>query len=94
MNHVAACFSQYTYHASGEHLMVVDIQDWDNNGAITFTDPQIHTRQLAHSGCQLAKKFSVGDLGRAGMCRFFSTHTCTIFCRHLGLKNPVECEGR
>jgi len=93
MNNVVGTFSHFTYHASGENLMVVDIQGWDNNCQITFTDPQIHTRQVAHSGCQLAKKFSVGNLGRAGMCRFFSTHECTTNCAYLKLKSPVKCEG-
>jgi alpha-kinase len=100
MDKMAEVFCHYTWHASRGRLMVVDIQGWSTRDAkqvrqIVFTDPQVHT--TVPSDCAdrkndvLFKRFSLGNLGKVGMARFFQSHVCTCNCRAMGLKaNRVE----
>lgn len=93
MDRVAATFSHFTYAASKGKLMIVDIQGWDVDGKVIFTDPQIHTRSFkgtsAHrNGDALFRRYSVANFGKSGMCRFLLSHECTDTCRNCGLKPP------
>lgn len=97
MDQMAEVFAHHTYHASKGRLMVVDIQGW-NSGAktaersILFTDPQIHTQSFqrgANRNDMLYDRFSLGNLGRTGMVRFFQTHTCSSDCAMMGIKRSA-----
>jgi cold shock CspA family protein len=70
-------FSHFTYVASLEQLMVVDIQgvgDW-------YTDPQIHSRD---------RRFGSADLGPRGFLDFLRTHKCNHICLGLNLGNQLQ----
>lgn len=89
---VAGFFSHYTYAASKGKLMVVDIQGMTNTNppSVTFTDPQIHTRAFrrgrdGRKEDALYKRFSVGNLGKTGMKRFFANHKCNGMCQKFKL---------
>jgi hypothetical protein len=69
----AQAFSHFTYQSTFGQHMVVDIQ---GVGSV-FTDPQIHSLE--------ADKFGHGNLSKAGMLAFFSTHECNEVCRSLAL---------
>lgn len=98
MADMASLFAHFTWQKSRGRLMVVDIQGWNlgkqhEARRIVFTDPQIHTFSSV-VGCTrrqdvLYKRFSMGNLGRIGMMGFFKTHTCTRFCKAMGLKPAV-----
>ncbi|KAJ1469829.1 kinase-like domain-containing protein, partial [Baffinella frigidus] len=70
-------FSHFTWEFSKASLLVCDIQGVGN----FFTDPQIHS----HDG----ESFSMGNLGQAGIDRFFKSHKCNNICRLIGLAKPV-----
>jgi len=100
MNEVCDLFGHYTWSATKGRLMVVDIQGWQlgKRGArkILFTDPQIHSHSVSFSRRRrvadpLFKRYSLGNLGKTGMLRFFKTHRCGDDCKDLGLK-PFSLE--
>eukprot|EP00899_Mesostigma_viride_P027963 jgi/Mesvir1/8351/Mv12610-RA.1 len=66
-------FSHFTYEASNHDLLICDIQGVED----CWTDPQIHS--VSDTG------FGLGNFGRQGIARFFSTHRCNAMCRKLGL---------
>ncbi|KAL0215170.1 hypothetical protein P9112_007354 [Eukaryota sp. TZLM1-RC] len=66
-------FSHFTYHASNNELLVVDIQGVEN----IFTDPQIHS--------VAGNDFGLGNLGKNGMKRFLESHQCNEICQYLEL---------
>ncbi|KAJ1467631.1 kinase-like domain-containing protein, partial [Baffinella frigidus] len=70
-------FSHFTWEFSKTTLLVCDIQGVGN----FFTDPQIHS----HDG----ESFSMGNLGQAGLHKFFKSHKCNNICRLIGLAKPV-----
>ncbi|XP_078660086.1 alpha-protein kinase 1-like [Branchiostoma floridae x Branchiostoma belcheri] len=83
---LATAFTHFTYEASGEKLMIVDIQGWttlDGRGVTYFTDPQIHSEEI--------KKYGRGNLGDRGIQAFWREQhpTCNKVCRLLKLKRPV-----
>ena len=69
-------FSHFTYEVSHGKTLVCDIQGVEKSVGYVFTDPQIHATDT---------KWSVGDLGRAGMKLFFTAHKCNDLCRLLKL---------
>ncbi|ETP30502.1 hypothetical protein F442_20527 [Phytophthora nicotianae P10297] len=77
-------FSHFTYEASGQHILVVDIQGVGDH----YTDPQIHTRR--------GKEFGKGNLALRGFERFLDSHRCNPICRYLKLPliNPKDEGGR
>mmetsp|Transcript_152974 Transcript_152974/g.285042 ORF Transcript_152974/g.285042 Transcript_152974/m.285042 type:complete len:640 (-) Transcript_152974:274-2193(-) len=100
MNEVCDLFGHYTWSATKGRLMVVDIQGWQlgKRGArkILFTDPQIHSRSASFSRKRrvsdpLFRRYSLGNLGKTGMLRFFKNHQCSCYCKERGLK-PFSLE--
>jgi len=73
-------FSHFTYEASGQQILVVDIQGVGDH----YTDPQIHTRR--------GKEFGKGNLALRGFERFLGSHRCNPICRYLKLPliNPKD----
>lgn len=73
-------FSHFTYEASDEQILVVDIQGVGDH----YTDPQIHTRR--------GKVFGKGNLSVRGFERFLGSHRCNPICRYLKLPliNPKD----
>ncbi|KAN0045129.1 hypothetical protein ACTA71_006657 [Dictyostelium dimigraforme] len=66
-------FSHFTYELSNKQMIVVDIQGVDD----LYTDPQIHTPD--------GKGFGLGNLGKAGINKFITTHKCNAVCALLEL---------
>lgn len=96
MHKVASAFSHFTFNESKGEVMVVDLQGFDNPSGVLFTDPQMHTRRF-RGGSQdrkvdlLYRRFSLGNLGRTGMIRFFLNHSCEDSpCVSWGMKNPIH----
>lgn len=95
---IADAFSHFSWASSKGRLMLVDLQGWDliNQPGLTLTDPQVHTRRFDSSSRSrkddaLYKQFSVGNLGRTGMLRFFANHKCHPgSCGILNLSNPLH----
>merc|ERR1712008_342531 len=60
---------------------------------ILYTDPQIHAVSPGIIGHwrddPLHRRFSLGNLGRVGMVRFFQSHECSESCRHLSLTSVL-----
>jgi len=87
-------FSHHTWHASKGNLIVVDIQGWNlgdhTSRNIVFTDPQIHTKSFSggnrRTSDKLYQRFSLGNLGRTGMLRFFQNHKCSQYCAGMNMK--------
>ncbi|UIZ25055.1 hypothetical protein KXD40_006691 [Peronospora effusa] len=77
-------FSHFTYEASGQQIIVVDIQGVGDH----YTDPQIHSRR--------GKEFGKGNLALRGFERFLGSHRCNPICRYLKLPliNPKDEEDR
>ncbi|TDH71398.1 hypothetical protein CCR75_007284 [Bremia lactucae] len=77
-------FSHFTYEASGQEILVVDIQGVGDQ----YTDPQIHTKR--------GKEFGKGNLAVRGFQRFLASHRCNPICRYLKLPliNPKDDESR
>ncbi|CAH0478057.1 unnamed protein product [Peronospora belbahrii] len=77
-------FSHFTYEASGQQIIVVDIQGVGDH----YTDPQIHSRR--------GKEFGKGNLALRGFARFLGSHRCNPICRYLKLPlvNPKDEENR
>lgn len=85
---LSKCFSHYTWHKSSKKLIIVDIQGWDVQTGMLFTDPQIHSIAKT-SSIVSGVRYSLGDLGKAGMIRFFHTHDCDAgTCNFMNLKCP------
>ncbi|XP_035671622.1 alpha-protein kinase 1-like isoform X2 [Branchiostoma floridae] len=83
---LATAFTHFTYEASGQKLMIVDIQGWttvDGRGVTYFTDPQIHSEEI--------KKYGRGNLGDRGVQAFWREQhpRCNKVCRLLKLKRPL-----
>jgi hypothetical protein len=74
-------FSHFTYEATKQQMIVVDIQGVAKVDGDVYTDPQIH----AVGGVG----FGVGNHGKAGMEQFLQTHSCNAVCQYLGLPNVV-----
>ncbi len=82
--------------------MIIDIQGWHldrvnpdgTKGQLFLTDPQIHTRSYKGKNRHdfMYRRYSLGNLGYAGMFKFFKTHDCTdrntCICWALGLEHP------
>mmetsp|Transcript_24908 Transcript_24908/g.44844 ORF Transcript_24908/g.44844 Transcript_24908/m.44844 type:complete len:116 (-) Transcript_24908:154-501(-) len=81
MHQVASFFSHYTFCATGGKLAIVDLQGWDQNDSITFTDLQIHTHTLASSDCPLKDRFSWVPMARQAF---------SIFLRPTNARMPVR----
>ncbi|EGC37011.1 myosin heavy chain kinase A [Dictyostelium purpureum] len=66
-------FSHFTYELSNKQMIIVDIQGVDD----LYTDPQIHTPD--------GKGYGLGNLGKAGINKFITTHKCNAVCALLDL---------
>lgn len=66
-------FSHFTYHASKQQLLIVDIQGVGD----IYTDPQL----LSPDG----KGYGRGNLGVKGIRRFLQSHRCNAVCKALNL---------
>ncbi|POM80290.1 Protein-Kinase-like protein [Phytophthora palmivora] len=77
-------FSHFTYEASGQQILVVDIQGVGDH----YTDPQIHSRR--------GKEFGKGNLAVRGFERFLGSHRCNPICRYLKLPliNPKDEDSK
>lgn len=67
-------FSYYSYLLSDGKRMIVDIQGVGN----LWTDPQVHC-------VDKPKEFGVGNLGLAGIAKFFKTYRFNPLCEWIGL---------
>lgn len=68
LNCTPSAFSHFTYQASGQKLMILDVQGVGE----TYTDPAVV------STCQ--GKFGYTDTGKAGIREFFQEHKCSHIC--------------
>lgn len=75
---VPQAFSHFTYEASNQTLIVVDIQGVGDY----YTDPQIHSFN--------GDGFGLGNLGQSGIRKFLQTHKCNRICRMLNLTDPKK----
>ena len=75
-----AAFSHWTFHASSGELMVTDLQGVKGRSEYKLTDPAIHCTDLC--------RFGGTNLGKNGFRKFFATHFCNNYCRHLKLPPP------
>jgi len=73
---VPQAFSHFTYEASNQTLIVVDIQGVGDY----YTDPQIHSFN--------GEGFGLGNLGGSGIKKFLQTHRCNKICKALNLRDP------
>lgn len=73
---IAQAFSHFSWQITRGYLMIVDLQGVGN----ILTDPQIH--------CVNTKKFGKGNLGYVGIMKFFMSHICNSYCKHLELIHP------
>lgn len=71
-------FSHFTYHRSGGHLIVCDLQGRyrhdsykSNRCRFELTDPAI---------CSRTRNYGPTDLGEKGIETFFANHECNRFC--------------
>jgi len=71
-------FSHFTYHRSGNRLMIVDLQGAKDSTHYLLTDPAIHCV------CR-PDVFGITNRGQEGITDFFSTHQCNSVCSSLGL---------
>lgn len=79
---VPQAFSHFTYEASNQTLIVVDIQGVGDY----YTDPQIHSFN--------GDGFGLGNLGQSGIRKFLSTHQCNRICRMLSLTDPKQAKKK
>ena len=78
-------FSHFTFQASNQELIIVDIQGWtpkDSSGCTFLTDPQIHSK--------IYNCFGIGNLRHRGFEQFWKKMhpTCNRICTGLGLVRP------
>ena len=81
-------FSHFTYQASNNELIIVDIQGWtpaSNEIGCTFlTDPQIHS--------DVYRCYGTGNLGQKGINTFWKEMhpECNKLCRKMHLTRPPQ----
>ncbi len=80
-------FSHWTYEFTDGYMMVVDLQGVVSGSKYILTDPAIHC-ESSHNSDGL-ERFGNTNFGKAGMKKFFSTHSCNKVCQQLGLRKPV-----
>ncbi len=80
-------FSHWTYEFTDGYMMVVDLQGVVSGSKYILTDPAIHCESSKDS--EGLERFGNTNFGKAGMKKFFSTHTCNKVCLNLGLRKPV-----
>jgi hypothetical protein len=69
---VMQALSHFSYHASGGHFVLCDLQGGVYSDGVVLTDPVVLSRN---------RQFGVTDLGSQGISTFFSRHSCNEFCR-------------
>ena len=76
---IAPAFSHFTAHITGGSLVVTDLQAFERDEELVFTDPRIgaNTYNLFGGGARCRKHHSVSA--------FFENHVCNDFCRRLML---------
>lgn len=75
-------FSHWTWVTTGGELVVCDLQGVRSVNPMEYrlTDPAINSR---------SKEYGNTDLGALGIHLFFKSHSCTQFCRDMGLVGKV-----
>eukprot|EP00775_Hariotina_reticulata_P012365 gene12365-12500_t len=69
---VMQALSHYSYHKTGGHMVLCDLQGGITSRGAVLTDPVILSRTRA---------YGVTDLGPNGISTFFARHRCTRFCQ-------------
>ena len=64
--------SHCSYHITGGHFILCDLQGGIYDKAIVLTDPVILSR---------TKAYGITDLGPSGMSSFFNVHQCNKWCK-------------
>ena len=85
----AQAFSHWTYVATRQQLMVVDLQGCNQGTHFTLTDPAINAPANQ-------RRFPATNWGAGGVLQFFGTHSCGPTCSALGLAGgaaPASCEA-
>jgi len=77
---VAQAFSHFSFHHSGEKMILVDLQGEYEKGSnmFCFTDPVIHYYNRLNPGKR--NLYGRTDMGRKGVEKFFDTHVCNCLC--------------
>ncbi|CAB9526886.1 myosin heavy chain kinase [Seminavis robusta] len=79
---VAQAFSHFSYVATGEKMLICDVQGVhdESSNQLLISDPAIH--QYYHGRSQQRKNlYGRSDLGEKGMLKFERRHQCTDLCR-------------
>ena len=75
---LAQAFSHWSYSATGQRLMVTDLQGCHTGQDFTLTDPAIHAPSND-------LRFPATNFGSEGVDKFFASHKCGPTCTALGL---------
>uniref|UniRef100_A0A7S0ZGD2 Alpha-type protein kinase domain-containing protein n=1 Tax=Timspurckia oligopyrenoides TaxID=708627 RepID=A0A7S0ZGD2_9RHOD len=82
-NRVLQALSHYSYHITGGHFVLCDLQGGLYRNGVILTDPVILSR---------TRQFGVTDLGAQGISSFFAKHECNEYCRNgwTQPRNPIS----
>lgn len=72
-------YSHYTYHRSGERLIVCDLQGRHKGGRFENSKSRFELTDVAV--CSRDAKYGPTDLGEKGIDSFFKSHVCNQFCK-------------
>lgn len=64
--------SHYSYHMSGGHLLLCDLQGGFYDSHAVVTDPVVHST---------TRSYGPADMGSEGISNFFAHHKCNEYCR-------------
>ena len=80
---VMQALSHFSYHISGGHYVLCDLQGGIYQREVILSDPVILSQK---------RDFGVTDLGPSGISSFFTHHKCNGFCRPTWIKpgNPTQ----
>ncbi|KXS10126.1 kinase-like protein [Gonapodya prolifera JEL478] len=82
---VLAAFTHWSYHHSGQRLIVTDHQGFSSGTRqLRMTDPSVH---LLHADFQSLVHYNDGNNEEQGRHDFEDGHTCTPWCQLLGLEH-------
>ena len=77
LNVACQAFSHYTWEASGNTILICDLQGVKTKDGVLLTDPAIHARNVLKHG--------LTNLGMKGIKLFFEKHKCNHICRQMKL---------
>jgi len=75
-------FSHYSYHRSGGHLVVCDLQGRYRHDRYNSNRCRFELTDVAV--CSRSRRYGPTDLGEKGIDSFFASHVCNTFCNHDG----------